>query len=87
MKNSPYSFGNKFEFGYAITTHMSQGSEFNNGIYFEEFLNRNINNNELTIIIPEKYLNNIVSISTNIVLTSKKSVGGLIFNILNGKSL
>lgn len=40
-----FSKGNKFEFGYAITTHMSQGSEFNNGIYFEEFLNRNINNN------------------------------------------
>ena len=40
-----FSKGNKFEFGYAITTHMSQGSEFNNGIYFEEYLNRNINNN------------------------------------------
>lgn len=40
-----FSKGNKFEFGYAITTHMSQGSEFNNGIYFEEYLNKNINNN------------------------------------------
>ena len=40
-----FSEGNKFEFGYAITTHMSQGSEFNNGIYFEEYLNKNINNN------------------------------------------
>lgn len=39
------SKGNKFEYGYAITTHMSQGSEFNKGIYFEEFLNRNINRN------------------------------------------
>ena len=44
IKNSAYSFGNKFEFGYAITTHMSQGSEFGNGIYFEEFLNKDINN-------------------------------------------
>ena len=44
LKNSPYSFGNKFEFGYAITTHMSQGSEFNNGIYIEEYLNPSINN-------------------------------------------
>lgn len=43
LKMSPYSFGNKFEFGYAITTHMSQGSEFGNGIYFEEFLNPSIN--------------------------------------------
>ena len=44
LKNSPYSIGNKFEFGYAITTHMSQGSEFNNGIYFEEYLRPDINN-------------------------------------------
>lgn len=27
---------NKFEFGYAITTHMSQGSQYNQGIYMEE---------------------------------------------------
>lgn len=44
LKNNPYSFGNKFEFGYAITTHMAQGSEFNNGIYIEEYLNPTINN-------------------------------------------
>lgn len=40
-----FSKGNKFEFGYAITTHMSQGSEFNKGMYFEEYLNKNINRN------------------------------------------
>ena len=40
-----FSKGNKFEFGYAITTHMSQGSEFNRGMYFEEYLNKNINRN------------------------------------------
>lgn len=40
-----FSSGNKFEYGYAITTHMSQGSEFNKGIYFEEYLNSNINKN------------------------------------------
>ena len=34
-----------------------------------------------------KNINSIVNISINIVYTSKKSVGGLIFNILNGKSL
>ena len=27
---------NKFEFGYAITTHMSQGNQYKNGIYFEQ---------------------------------------------------
>lgn len=37
--------GNKFEYGYAITTHMSQGSEFNKGIYIEEYLNNAINRN------------------------------------------
>ena len=39
------SDGNKFEYGYAITTHMSQGGEFDNGIYVEEYLNKNINRN------------------------------------------
>lgn len=45
IKSTLFSKGNKFEFGYAITTHMSQGSEFNNGIYIEEYLNKNINRN------------------------------------------
>ena len=44
IKNSKYHKGEKFEFAYAITTHISQGSQFNNGIYFEEYLNRDINN-------------------------------------------
>lgn len=44
IKNSPYSYGEKIEFGYAITTHISQGSEFNMGIYIEEYLNPQINN-------------------------------------------
>lgn len=35
--------GLRFEYGYAITTHISQGSEYSKGIYFEEFLNENIN--------------------------------------------
>ena len=45
IKDKLYSKGDKFEYGYAITTHMSQGSEFRNGIYIEEFLNKNINRN------------------------------------------
>lgn len=39
------SEGNKFEYGYAITTHMAQGGEFDNGMYIEEYLNKNINRN------------------------------------------
>lgn len=40
-----FSKGNKFEYGYAITTHMAQGAEFDHGIYIEEYLNKNINRN------------------------------------------
>ena len=45
IKNSPYSEGEKFELAYAITTHIAQGSQYRNGIYYEEYLNRNINRN------------------------------------------
>ena len=36
LRQSPYITNERFEFGYAITTHMSQGSEYDNGIYIEE---------------------------------------------------
>lgn len=42
LKDRPYALGDFFEFGYAITTHMSQGSEFSHGIYIEESMNPNI---------------------------------------------
>ena len=45
LKNDKYSIGEKFEFAYAITTHLSQGAEYRNGIYISEFLNRDIQNN------------------------------------------
>lgn len=44
MKNSRYSQGEKFEYAYALTTHLSQGAEYPCGIYFEEFLRSNIQN-------------------------------------------
>lgn len=47
LRNSPYSKGNKFELAYAITTHLSQGSQYEKGIFIEEFLNRSIMNNLL----------------------------------------
>ena len=43
LRNDPMLKYERFEFGYAITTHMSQGSEYDNGIYIEESLNKNIN--------------------------------------------
>lgn len=45
IKNSKYSIGEKFEFAYAITCHTSQGGQFRNGIYMEEFLSSDIQNN------------------------------------------
>lgn len=36
--------GNKFEYAYALTTHLSQGAEYPCGIYYEEFLRSNIQN-------------------------------------------
>ena len=45
IKNDKYSFGEKMEFAYAITTHLSQGSEWSRGIYIQEYLNKDINNN------------------------------------------
>lgn len=37
--------GEKMEYAYAITTHMSQGGQFNNGIYVEEYLRGDIQKN------------------------------------------
>lgn len=45
-KNGYYhTKGNFFELGYAITTHISQGSQFTDGIYISEYMNRDINRN------------------------------------------
>lgn len=35
-RKAPRSFYNKFELGHAITTHLSQGSEYDNVVYFKE---------------------------------------------------
>lgn len=45
FKNNKYFKGEKFEFAYATTTHLSQGSQYRNGIYIEEYLNKDINKN------------------------------------------
>ena len=45
IKNSPYSTGEKFEYAYASTCHLVQGSEYPYGIYIEEFLSPQIQNN------------------------------------------
>lgn len=45
IKDDKYSIGEKFEFGYAITCHLSQGSQYKRGIYIEEYLDKSIQNN------------------------------------------
>lgn len=45
LKNDQYSEGEKFEYAYASTCHLIQGSEYNCGTYIEEFLNSKIQNN------------------------------------------
>ena len=42
LRNSPYSPGNKIELAYAITTHLSQGSQYYSGIFIEEWLRKDI---------------------------------------------
>lgn len=45
IKNNKYAVGEKMEYAYCITTHVSQGSEYANGIYFKEYLSKEINCN------------------------------------------
>lgn len=45
IKLSPYYPGEKFEYAYAVTTHISQGAQYGTGIYFKEYLNESINRN------------------------------------------
>lgn len=65
IKNNKYYFGARMEYAYCITTHISQGSEHTNGIYFKEYLSKEINGNldytgisrfkkSCIIVIPKK---------------------------------
>ena len=46
IKNSPYtSSASKFDYAYAITTHLSQGAQYPNGIYFKEYFRRDLQRN------------------------------------------
>lgn len=42
IKDSPFSKGQMFEFAYAITCHIAQGSQFDKVIYIEEFLHESL---------------------------------------------
>jgi len=43
VKNDKFEQGECFEFAYAVTSHISQGAQYCNGIYIEEYLNPAIN--------------------------------------------
>ena len=43
IKKSRYISGNLFEYGYAQTVHLAQGSQWMNGMYYEEYLSPDIN--------------------------------------------
>lgn len=44
LKMNPYLIGERFEYAYCSTVHLAQGSEYNSGIYIEEFLKGDIQN-------------------------------------------
>lgn len=44
LKTNPYLQGDIFEYAYASTVHLSQGSEYNSGVYIEEFMRGDIQN-------------------------------------------
>lgn len=45
IKNNRYELGAKFEFAYAITAHIAQGSQFHKVIYIEEYMHESIQTN------------------------------------------
>ena len=44
MYSNSWIQGEFFEYAYALTTHSAQGSEYNSGIYIEEFLRPDMQN-------------------------------------------
>lgn len=59
IKNSKYSIGEKFDYAYASTVHSAQGSEYPSGIYIEEFLSPQIQNN-LTYTAITRFKNRLI---------------------------
>lgn len=45
IKKNPYAKGEKFEYAYSLTTHIAQGSQYRQGLYFQEYLNKMYNRN------------------------------------------
>lgn len=58
IKENPYFEGNKFEYAYAITVHLSQGSQFPWGVVFEE--NMRTDNNRLFYTAITRFSNSLI---------------------------
>lgn len=59
LKNNKYSIGEKFEYAYAVTTHSAQGSQYANGIYFEEYLSKEVNS-RLNFVGLTRFTNSVI---------------------------
>lgn len=45
LKSSPFARGHKFEYAYALTTHLAQGAQYPNVVAVQEYISPEINNN------------------------------------------
>lgn len=59
-----WMLGEMFEYAYALTTHSLQGSEYNNGIYIEEFMRPQIQN-QLNYTGITRFKNGLIYIKKN----------------------
>lgn len=64
LRNDRYLEGEKFEFGYSITTHLSQGSQFNNVIVIDEPMRGDINN-RLSYVAITRARNRLIYVKKN----------------------
>lgn len=62
MKNFNYCFGEGFEFGYVQTVHISQGSQWKTGVYFEEYMQ---NFNRLNYTALSRFSNKCIYVKKN----------------------
>lgn len=59
IKNSRYAVGEKFEYAYAKTTHLCQGSQYYNGIYISEYLHKDIQR-QLDFTAATRFINHMI---------------------------
>ena len=59
IKNSKYAIGEKFEYAYAKTTHLCQGSQYYNGIYISEYLHKDIQR-QLDFTAVTRFIRNMI---------------------------